>query len=133
MADKVVELTPTQQAIAENDAREGAKAEFDSKIHGVGTVAPVAPNSVSELFKLHQALEAKFDGLEGDAATYLSGMLNSIESRIRELEKRVMGLPADSAPAQPPAAVNTGTGSNTETGQIGADPSVFSKKKSSVQ
>lgn len=125
------DLTPTQQAIAENDAREGAKALFDPKIHGVGTVAPVAPSSVSELFKLHLALEAKFEGLEGDAATYLSGMLNSFEARLRNLEAKIFPqAPAD--PSKTPAPTDVATQAQAQ--DIQAKPtSAFTKKKDSVQ
>lgn len=65
MADEK-ELTPTQQAIAENDARISKQAEFDSAIHGVGTVDPVEPSSVKELFQwTKRMLQGLAMGAEG--------------------------------------------------------------------
>ena len=59
-----VEMTPTQRAIAENDARLIQQAEFDAKTHGVGTVSQDVPDTVHELFKYVKKLEARVIALE---------------------------------------------------------------------
>jgi hypothetical protein len=87
----MTELTPTQQAIAENDARESAKIQFDPKVHGVGTVAPVAPDSVQELFKRLQSLEARIADIEN---TDLGRLVRG------EVSKAVRILGPTLAPAQ---------------------------------
>ena len=70
---KEVELTPTQQAIAANDARIKQQTDFDPAKHGVGTVASVVPENVHEMYKWAvkeiNKLHARIDSmLPGDAA-----------------------------------------------------------------
>lgn len=68
MAEKVI-LTPTQQAIADNDARIKKQAEFDPAIHGVGTVALESPETVHELYqwyvKMFQRINSGVEGQRG--------------------------------------------------------------------
>jgi hypothetical protein len=136
----MAELTPTQQAMAENDAREGAKALFDPKVHGVGTVAPVAPANVTEMFKLHEAFKAEVEDASDDMTLPATGLVNSLMSRLDQLEKKVASMLAPPAPPASDLGMGTGTGSNTETGQTGQPsgqfaPSSppFAKKKEPIQ
>ena len=75
MVEKVI-LTPTQQAIADNDARIKQQTEFDAAIHGVGTVASEVPENVHALYKwavkemgrLHARIDAMMPGDAGQPA-----------------------------------------------------------------
>jgi hypothetical protein len=117
---------PQADDLAQQDARTKQTVDFDPKVHGVGTVPQTAPNSVAELYKMHKALADKFDGQETDASTYISGMLNSFESRIRQIEAKV--FPQSVAPATP-AAAPTDPASEQEA----PAPSPFAKKKEHTQ
>jgi hypothetical protein len=62
-----VERTPAEEAEFKHQQEERRRAkqqEFDPKIHGVGTVTPVEPQSVRDIFQYYLALEARVKELE---------------------------------------------------------------------
>jgi hypothetical protein len=62
-----VERTPAEEAEFKHQQEErrwAKQQEFDPKIHGVGTVTPVEPQSVRDMFQYYLALEARVKELE---------------------------------------------------------------------
>lgn len=76
------------------------QTEYDPKIHGAGTVAPVAPDSVKDLHKLYTDFTEEVQ----DHLYQLHGMFNSLVSRMELLENKNK-IRAAMAPAPAPGEV----------------------------
>lgn len=81
-----------QEQFNEAEELRSRQEQFDPAVHGVGTVSPVAPGSVTEMYKLHKDLADRFEEIEHGASTVVSGVLNSLISRIEQMEKKLASM-----------------------------------------
>lgn len=133
-----VERTPAEEAEFKHQQEERRRAkqqEFDPKIHGVGTVTPVEPQSVRDMFQYYLALEDRVKELEvGAEEAAASRQVNrDKDPRVptqgsesyREMQNRVEGQRMRPTPT-PPAEVEESGGTQSQQQPM---PSPFSPHK----
>lgn len=128
-----VERTPAEEAEFKHQQEERRLAkqqEFDPKIHGVGTVTPVEPQSVRDMFQYYLALEARVKELEvGAEEAAASRQANKYPPNpnptARDNPLNPVRVPTNQPPNQPAAVAEVEESGGTQTSK----PSPFSPHK----
>jgi hypothetical protein len=128
-----VPRTPAEEAEfrhQQEEQRMAKQAQYDPKIHGAGTVTPVEPQSVRDMFQYYLALEARVKELEvGAEEAAKSRQVNKYPNHNPTAADNPL-TPVRLSTNQPAAVAEVEESGGTQTG-IGqaAEPSPYSPHK----